>query len=72
MQQCKYLLGTSGILDRKVSTNADKIRSMSDEELAEWINSKDACEQCAYTPGGLCMRKSCTNGILKWLQSEAE
>lgn len=72
MQQCKYLLGTSGILDRKVSTNADKIRSMSDEELAEWINSKDTCEQCAYTPGGLCMRKSCTNGILKWLQSEAE
>lgn len=56
MQQCKYLLGTSGILDRKVSTNADKIRSMSDEELAEWINSKDTCEQCAYTPGGLCMR----------------
>lgn len=72
MQQCKYLLGTSGILDRKVSTNADKIRSMSDEELAEWINSKDTCEQCAYTPGGLCMRKSCTNGILKWIQSEAE
>lgn len=59
-------------MDRKVSTNADKIRSMSDEELAEWINSKDTCEQCAYTPGGLCMRKSCTNGILKWLQSEAE
>lgn len=72
MQQCKYLFGTSGILDRKVSTNADKIRSMSDEELAEWINSKDTCEQCVYTPGGLCMRKSCTNGILKWLQSEAE
>lgn len=53
-------------------TNADRIRNMSDEELAEWINSKDTCEQCAYTPGGLCMRKPCTNGILKWLQSEAE
>lgn len=63
---------TSGIPDRKVPTNADKIRGMSDEELAEWINSKDTCEQCAYTPGGLCMRKPCTNGILKWLQSEAE
>lgn len=49
-----------------------KLRSMSDEESAEWINSKDTCEQCAYTPGGLCMRKPCTNGILKWLQSEAE
>lgn len=53
-------------------TNADRIRSMSDEELAEWINTKNMCEQCVYTPGGLCMKKPCINGILKWLQSEAE
>lgn len=59
-------------MDRKVPTNADKIRGMSDEELAEWINSKDTCERCAYTPGSVCMKKPCINGILKWLQSEAE
>ena len=53
-------------------TNADRIRNMSDEELAEWINTKNMCEQCVYTPGGLCMKKPCINGILKWLQSEAE
>lgn len=53
-------------------TNADRIRNMSDEELAEWINTKNKCEQCVYTPGGLCMKKPCINGILEWLQSEAE
>lgn len=53
-------------------TNADRIRNMSDEELAEWINTKNMCEQCVYTPGGLCMKKPCINGILEWLQSEAE
>ena len=53
-------------------TNADRIRNMSDEELSEWINTKNMCEQCVYTPGGLCMKKPCINGILEWLQSEAE
>lgn len=52
-------------------TNADKIREMSDEELAEWINDKTACEQCAYGTGG-CKGIHCAKGILKWLQSEAE
>lgn len=53
-------------------TNADRIRNMSDEELAEWLNSKNICEQCTYEPESLCMKEPCTNGILKWLQSEAE
>lgn len=30
---------TSGIPDRKVPTNADRIRSMSDDELAEWLHN---------------------------------
>ena len=55
-------------------THSDRIRNMSDEELAEWINTKSACEQCAYEPENLCIkpRTTCTNGILQWLQSEAE
>lgn len=44
--ECKYLLGTSGILDRKVSTNADKIRSMSDEELAKSSYLILDCKKC--------------------------
>ena len=54
------------------ATNADRIRNMSDEELAEWISTKDTCGQCAYEPECVCMKVPCTNGILKWLQSEAE
>jgi hypothetical protein len=60
------------MMESKLKTNADRIRNMSDDELAEWINKKNMCEQCVYTPGGLCMRKPCINGILEWLQSEAE
>ena len=54
------------------TTNADRIRSMTDEELAEWISTKDTCGQCAYELECVCMKVPCTNGILKWLQSEAE
>lgn len=53
-------------------TNADRIRNMSDEELAEWISTKDTCGQCAYELECVCMKVPCTNGILKWLQSESE
>ena len=62
------------IVESDKQTHADKIRNMSDEELAEWINTKSTCEQCAYEPENLCIkpRTTCTNGILQWLQSEAE
>lgn len=53
-------------------TNADRIRNMSDEELAEWINTKNTCRQCVCEPESVCMKESCVNGILRWLQSEAE
>ena len=65
-----YLAGISNV--KKRQTNADRIRNMSDEELAEWINTKNMCRQCAYEPGGLCMKKPCANGILQWLKSKAE
>lgn len=55
-------------------TNADRIRNMSDEELAEWINTKSTCEQCAnyYEPEDACAKGPCTSSILRWLRSEAE
>ena len=52
-------------------TNADRIRRMTDEELAEWINTKNTWEQCAYEESA-CMKKLRVNGILRWLRSEAE
>lgn len=60
------------IVESDKQTNADRIRNMSDEELAEWISTKDTCGQCAYELECVCMKVPCTNGILKWLQSEAE
>lgn len=54
------------------TTNADRIRNMSDNELAEFINTKNVCDQCAYDSGLSCMNETCVNGILQWLQSEEE
>lgn len=53
-------------------THANRIRNMSDEELAEWINTKNTCDQCAYEPDRLCMKETYANGVLQWLQSKAE
>lgn len=52
-------------------TNADRVRNMSDEELAKWIDTITACRHCAYEVAG-CGGKNCVEGILQYLQSEAE
>ena len=52
-------------------TNADKIRAMSDEELAEWF-----CTMCNW--GDFCpYRDECDpgeehSGVIKWLKQEAK
>lgn len=50
-------------------TNADRIRNMSDEELASWYVIK-----CEIMMGIKCQKpyKTCKDCILEWLQSEAE
>ena len=55
-------------------TNADRIRNMSDEELAEFLAYNAYCEECYVKnddsccyPDGTCKQKH-----LEWLQSEAE
>lgn len=54
---------TSGIPDRKVTTNADRIRNMSDEELAEFLITFKNTFGKEYEGEASCM---------EWLQSEAE
>ena len=62
-------------------TNADRIRSMSDEEMADLIASGEICaicpfckfygtESCYIENDGT--NKNCSKGIMKWLQSEVE
>ena len=50
-------------------TNADRIRHLSDEELASWYVIK-----CEIMMGIKCQKpyKTCKDCILEWLQSEAE
>lgn len=58
----------------KPKTNADRIRSMTDEELAEFFNGLSTiCEMCTDCLGCLNVENNrCKKGILDWLQSEAE
>ena len=48
----------------KPYTNADRIRSMSDEELKKFICSMFKCEFCDFELGERC-------GLLNWLQMPA-
>lgn len=52
-------------------TNADRIRNMTDEELAKFLAFNTHCEECCWQnhclPNGSCKQKH-----LEWLQSEAE
>lgn len=50
-------------------TNGDRLRAMSDEELADWLTYFDRCEHCAYE--GHCTSK-CIGGIKNWLKQPAE
>ena len=49
----------------KPYTNADRIRSMSDEELKKFICSMFKCDFCDFELGERC-------GLLNWLQMPAE
>lgn len=55
-------------------TNANKIRTMSNNELAEFIrNHDDSCACCALDFDSYeCNAKSCKEGILEWLESERD
>lgn len=53
-------------------TNGDRIRAMTDEELAKFISEFDVCdkrthEECTISYCGVC--NQCT---LDWIQQEAE
>lgn len=79
---CKYYTGMSNYAEKckdfeeKKRTNANKIRSMSDEELAELLDSVDnggiraldvdyPCDECTQ-------KTECEDCFKEWLQSEVE
>ena len=73
---CAALRGTYGLdNDPEIATNADKIRAMSDEELAEWLCQALDCDFCKAHMQNIPTYSYCENhesGILKWLQQPAE
>lgn len=54
-------------------TNADCVRSMTDEELAKIISSLGNCDTCyLYLNRGCNINTSCKDAVLEWLRKEAE
>lgn len=56
-------------------TNADRIRSMSDEELADFMAEIMYCVKCWKfdKEQGICTRASgCNSAMLEWLKQEGE
>lgn len=57
-----------GILTKQ--TNGDRIRSMTDEELADFFAKKEGCTVCSAHPA-FC-KVDCAPNILKWLKQEVQ
>ena len=59
-------------------TNADRIRTMNDEELAVFLEQFEICNYCEYSHNGRCsFENPCVHEFAiaityKWLQSEAK
>jgi len=59
-----------GSCENKITTNADRIRAMSDEELAEFLGRYFNCEYKCEAAKEDCF-ENCNRAIIGWLQ-EAE
>lgn len=70
-RKCGALIVSGSLCeDCKPMTNGDKIRAMTDEELAEWLDLHGECNQCAYHPAQC--NTDCNEGHFKWLRKEAD
>ena len=68
---CEHRVETKDLYEPR--TNADHIRSMSDEELAEFLDQFDSvCGMCIHQGECYVMNSKCRNGFLQWLKSEVE
>lgn len=55
-------------------TNADRIRAMSDDELAEWLGDMifPQCLACPATDEPWCLDRDCFTVMLAWLRTRAD
>ena len=64
--QCEHGVNPKDFYEPK--TNADRIRAMSDEELAEFLidHHRYPCKYCSGCP------LECSDGLMQWLKSEVK
>ena len=77
--ESQYKVVDPNSLEEYKPTNADRIRAMNDEELAEFLEGTNRDYDISYgdyfsTKAGdfIFSKKDLSKEILKWLQSEAE
>ena len=79
---CKADIFQKTYTEDKPKTNADHIRAMSDEEIAEFLThiNPTNCQDCAFSHGWRCQPdrddysdfEKCKEGRKRWLQQPAE
>ncbi len=70
---CDGCIHDEGLKDRyEPMTSADRIRNMTDEELAERISRMAHCVYCPVKCGIFCTEEECKAKWLSWLRSPVE
>ena len=70
---CQAIDTAIAVLNPKpICTNADKIRQMTDEELAERFAPHMLCRICPKTLRIYCTKEDCIKYALKWLKQEVD
>lgn len=61
-------------MEQSAQTNADRIRAMSDKDLAEFINFGAPCNRCVFE--GACVNPydpgRCIAGVMQWLRQPVQ
>ena len=65
----EYLKAIAAEITAPPKSNCDRIRQMTDEELAKFMRS---CNFCAYLDKGCQHNGTCTQGFLEWLKQEVK
>ena len=74
-RSCEYFDDSGGkhiadLCSKRITTNADRIRSMSDEELAELVGKYVYCGLCPLKHR--CVAGECNKTVMEWLKQPVE
>lgn len=72
MEQRKGICRTCNGSGKKPMTNADRIRSMTDEELCEFLGEYKFCDICEEGCDSCTYNGDCDKRLLDWLQQPAD